>query len=105
MDILNEETPAYKLQNSGVSALTDAELLALIIANGTTTAKATDALEAARKLLSAGYSNLQSIGRMSFAQYRDAGLSDLQVGKLVAAIELGRRRHRICSHTTKSLTS
>ena len=82
------DRPREKLERAGAFALGDNELVALIVGHGT--ARAT-ALEIAERLLSAagGLHGLTRLTRDDLAQVPGVGAA--VAGRLVAAIELGRR--------------
>lgn len=89
--LLENETPYKKLLTHGLASLFDVDLLALIIAKGETTKAATEATEQARKIMSE-YGNLHSLGRATVRDFTRFGLNESQAKKLVACIEIGRRR-------------
>ncbi len=85
-----EERPRERMIKKGYAALSDIELLAILIQSGT---KERSAVDLARDIMQLGNNNLSVLSRM--------GIKDLQaikgIGKaraiaIVAALELGRRR-------------
>ncbi|MBK7684350.1 MAG: DNA repair protein RadC [Bacteroidetes bacterium] len=83
------ERPREKLQQSGSSTLTDAELIAIVLRNGT---KKQTALDLARLLLSACNNDLMEMGRSGYQQLsRIKGIGPVKAISIVAALELGRR--------------
>ena len=84
-----EEKPRQKLLIHGASALTEAELIALVIGSGTHRQSAVDL---GLKLLeeNAGLQELARLGIRDLCQLR--GIGPAIASKLVAAFELGRRR-------------
>ncbi len=84
MALLLEETPLYKI-TKGTNYLADVELISLLISGD-----AEKANEKARKILSVTI--LQQIGRLSLEDLKRLGLTKQESARLIAAIELGRRR-------------
>jgi DNA repair protein RadC len=85
-----EDKPREKLMNKGKNALSDAELLAIIINSGTLQESA---LDIARKILNTVDNNLNELGRLdlqSLQQFR--GIGTARAVTIAAALELGRRR-------------
>ena len=83
------ERPREKLQQSGSSNLSDAELIAIVLRNGT---KKQTALDLARLLLSACNNDLMEMGRSGYQQLsRIKGIGPVKAVSIVAALELGRR--------------
>ena len=85
-----EDRPSTKLQNLGVQALTDSELLSILIGSGTTQH---NAVEIGNMVLS----NFdRDLTKLSKAEFRDLkgieGVGTYTACKILAAIELGRRR-------------
>lgn len=85
---VTHDRPREKLERAGAGALGDNELVALIVGHGTAR---TPALEIAERLLSAagGLHGLTRLNRDDLAQVPGVGAA--VAGRLVAAIELGRR--------------
>ena len=82
------ERPREKLLRNGPQALTDAELLAILIRAGNGTQ---NALDLARQLL-AGATTLRAIGgRNAEELMRLKGIGEAKAVELLAAIEIGRR--------------
>ena len=87
-----EERPREKLMQKGPSALTDAELLAILINSGT---KKHSALDLARIILSQVDQSLNGLGRLSLKELQlTRGIGEARAITLMAALELGRRRQR-----------
>ncbi len=84
MALLLEETPQYKIQK-GTNYLADVELISLLISGD-----AEKANEKARKIL--GVTTLKQIGRLSLEDLKRLGLTKQESSRVIAAIELGRRR-------------
>ena len=83
-----EERPRERLRNYGPQALSNAELLAIILRTGTTR---DNVLELAGKIL-AKYGGLAGLMRIEFAELcSEYGLGDAKTSQLKAALEIGRR--------------
>ena len=84
-----EERPREKLLQRGVEALTNIELIALLLATGTRQRTATDL---AREVLEAS-GGLQQLARISVSELMNIrGIGRAKALTLVAAFELGRRK-------------
>jgi len=98
-----EERPREKLIHKGPAALTDAELLAILINSGT---KKHSALDLARLILSHVDHSLNGLGRLSLKELQmTRGIGEARAVTLLAALELGRRRQRADSVTRPTITS
>jgi DNA repair protein RadC len=87
-DLPSDERPRERLQHYGPQALSNAELLAIILRTGTTR---DNVLELAGKLL-AKYSGLGGLIRAEFAELcAEYGLGSAKAAQLKAALEIGRR--------------
>lgn len=85
-----DEQPREKLLNKGTSALSNAELLAILIQVGT---KDESALSVSRRLLNAHGDQLGRLGKASIKGFRRfRGIGTAKAVILAAAMELGRRR-------------
>ncbi len=83
-----QDRPREKLAERGVSALGDNELLAVLLGHG---AGGASALELANRLL-AELGGLRGLARVSPADLgRQRGVGPATAGRIVAAVELGRR--------------
>ncbi len=84
------DRPREKLLHQGKSALSDAELLAILIGSGTTE---DSAVTLAQKILQSVGQNLNDLGRKSTAELRVfKGIGEAKAVTISAALELGRRR-------------
>lgn len=98
-----DDRPREKLQLKGAGALSDAELLAILIANGT---KEKSALDLGKELLLLAQNDLNALGRMSSkAMGQIKGIGPAKSVTLIAALELGRRRQLYTSLEKKKITS
>lgn len=85
-----EDRPREKLLAKGCSALTDAELVAILLGSGTRTISA---VELAKRLLTTVRNNLFDLGRLSVKDLtRVKGIGTAKAISIIAALELGKRR-------------
>ena len=85
-----DERPREKMLQKGVAALTDAELLAILISSGT---RERSALDLARDILALAHNNLREIGRLTIPELQKVkGIGEVRAITISAAMELGRRR-------------
>jgi DNA repair protein RadC len=92
---LNPQHPSDRFRLLGAANLTDAELLGILLQNGTPDRSA---VELGRDLLARGRNNLQELGRLSvrdLASIKGIGLA--KAVRIAAALELGRRRQATAS--------
>lgn len=90
-DWSKEDRPREKLLSLGAEKLTAAELLAILLRNGT---RRRSALDLARDLLLLGQDNLQELGKLTVHELmKIRGIGEAKAIGIVAALELGRRRH------------
>lgn len=89
-DLQEEERPREKLQRHGAGALTDVELLALLLGSGTTERSV---LDLARALLAQANNDLSLLANFTLGELkREKGIGDAKAIILHAAFELGKRR-------------
>ena len=85
-----EDRPSEKLQMYGVQALSDSELLSIVIGSGTNRYTAVDI---AQNILDKFDRNLNSLGKAHFDEIKDVeGVGTYTSCRIMAAVELGRRR-------------
>lgn len=85
-----DERPREKLLLNGADKLSNAELLALLIRNGT---RQYTAVDLAREMLRLGKDNLVEMGKLSVRELmKIKGIGEAKAISIVAALELGRRR-------------
>jgi DNA repair protein RadC len=85
-----DDRPREKLLSKKAAALSNAELLAILIANGT---REKTALDLAREVLLLGKNNLDELGRLSVAELvKIKGIGEAKAIAIASALELGRRR-------------
>jgi DNA repair protein RadC len=98
-----EDRPREKLILKGKHALSDAELIAILIATGNAKESAVDL---ARKILSGAGNNLNNIGRMNVAELKKfKGIGEAKAVAIVAALELGKRRKDSKAEKQEKVTS
>jgi DNA repair protein RadC len=86
-----DDRPREKLLTKGAAALSDSELLAILINNGN---KENSAIELAKKVLNLGDNNLNELGKLSIKEIQKIkGIGPAKAITIAAALELGRRRH------------
>lgn len=86
-----EDRPREKLLLKGKSALSDAELIAILLRTGVT---GSSALDIAKKILHQVNGDLNELGKLTVAELKklEKGLGETKSITIVAALELGRRR-------------
>lgn len=86
-----EDRPREKMQLKGVSSLSDAELLAILIGSGN---KSETAVELSQRILLSVNNNLNSLGKLSINDLvkNFTGIGEAKAISIIAALELGRRR-------------
>lgn len=85
-----DDRPREKLLNKGAHALSDAELLGILIATGT---KDQSAVDLARSLMAIAQNKLNELGQLSIKELQKVkGIGTAKAICISAAMELGRRR-------------
>ncbi|TAH02957.1 MAG: JAB domain-containing protein [Sphingobacteriales bacterium] len=85
-----DDRPREKLLSKTPSALSDSELLAILINNGT---RQKTAVDLAKEVLKLGQNNLDELGRLSVKELmKIKGIGEAKAITIAAALELGRRR-------------
>ncbi|MBC7606958.1 MAG: DNA repair protein RadC [Burkholderiales bacterium] len=85
-----DDKPREKLMNKGKAALSDAELIAILIGSGSRNETAVDL---SKRMLSSVENNLNTFGKLSLSQLiAFKGIGEAKAISLLAAMELGRRR-------------
>jgi DNA repair protein RadC len=89
-----DDRPREKLYTKGASALSNSELLAILINTGTNTSKGKkSAVDLAREVLQLGKDHLNELGKLSVNDLMKVpGIGQAKAVTLAAALELGRRR-------------
>ena len=86
-----DDRPREKLLSKGASALSNSELLAILLNNGS---KNKSAVELAKEILKLGQDNLNELGKLSLNDFKKInGVGQAKSIIIAAALELGRRRH------------
>ena len=84
------DQPREKLRDKGPQALSNAELLAILIGSGT---PGVSAVELMQEVLSSCNNNLNTLGKMTIRQLMDyKGIGEAKAITILAACELGKRR-------------
>ena len=87
------ERPREKLLSQGAASLSDSELLAILIRNGT---RQKTALDLGREMLGLSKNNLAALGRLSVRELmKIKGIGEAKAIAIAAALELGRRRQSV----------
>ncbi|MEO6720956.1 MAG: DNA repair protein RadC [Ferruginibacter sp.] len=85
-----DDRPREKLILKGAAALSDSELLAILINNGH---KERSAVELAKEILRLGGNNLNELGKLSLKDLQSVkGIGEAKAITIASALELGRRR-------------
>lgn len=85
-----EDRPREKLLMKGTSALSDAELIAILLGSGTATMSA---VELAKKIMLTVNNSLHDLARLSVKDLMKLkGIGEAKAITIIAALELGRRR-------------
>lgn len=101
-----DDQPREKLLYKGKSALSDAELIAILIGSGNRTESA---VALCKRILASVDNNLSELGKLSIKQLMAfKGIGEAKAISIIAALELGRRRrggealekHKITSSTS-----
>ncbi len=88
-----DERPREKLLAQGADSLSDSELLAILIRNGT---RQKTALDLGREMLGLSKNNLVALGRLSVRELmKIKGIGEAKAIAIAAALELGRRRQSV----------
>ena len=86
-----DDRPREKMLTKGAAALSDSELLGILINNGN---KEKSAVEIAKDILKLGDNNLNELGKLSLKELQKVkGIGAAKAITIAAALELGRRRH------------
>lgn len=86
-----DDRPREKLLLKGKESLSNSELLAILINTGS---GKNSAVDLAREVLKLGKDNLDELGKVSIKDFMSIpGIGEAKAVALIAALELGRRRH------------
>lgn len=98
-----DDRPREKFLSKGKAAMSDAELLSILINTGT---RNKTSLDIARMILSAAGGSLQALSRMPFQQLQSfEGIGKAKAITIQAAIELGNRKQHAISLSKKIINS
>jgi DNA repair protein RadC len=98
-----DDRPREKLLTKGKESLSDSELLAILINSGS---GKDSAIDVAKKVLNLGKNNLDELGKVSIKEMMTVnGIGEARAVTLMAALELGRRRHGCANLVKTRLTS
>ena len=85
-----DDKPREKLMLKGKAALSDAELVAILIGSGS---RNESAVSLSKRILASVDNNLNTIGKLSLKQLMEfKGIGEAKAVSIAAALELGRRR-------------
>ena len=85
-----DDRPREKLLAHGAETLSNSELLAILINNGT---RNKSAIELAKEVLALGKNNLQELGKLNIKELmKIKGIGEAKAITISAALEIGRRR-------------
>ncbi len=91
-----DDRPREKLLKKGVSALSDAELIAILIGSGS---RSESAVDLSKRILLSAENNLNHLGSFSIKNFmKFKGIGEAKAISIIAALEIGRRRN-----TTKAM--
>jgi DNA repair protein RadC len=97
-----DDRPREKLMLKGKSALSDAELIAILLGSGTSSMSAVDL---AKKVLQPAGNNLHELARLTVRDLvKIKGIGEAKALTIVAALELGRRRKDLENHEKPKIT-
>lgn len=100
-DLSEDDRPRERLQMHGARALSNSELIAILLGSGTARCSAIDL---AQQLLLRADNNLAQLGRFTIEDFkREKGIGDAKAITLIAALELGRRRKESDAKTSNRL--
>lgn len=98
-----DDQPREKLRDKGKAALSDAELVAILIGSGNRNESAVDLC---KRILSSVNNNLSELGKLSVKQLMEfKGIGEAKAISITAALELGRRRRGEEALERKKITS
>ena len=85
-----DDRPREKMLSKGAAALSNSELIAILINNGS---RDKSAVELAKDLLKLGRDNLNELGKLTLKEFKQIkGIGNAKAVSIAAALELGRRR-------------
>ncbi|MES2810415.1 MAG: DNA repair protein RadC [Bacteroidota bacterium] len=97
-----EDRPREKLSGQGRRALTDAELIAILIGSGS---RDESAVELSKRILHHYDNDLNNLGKASIAELsKFKGIGEAKAISIIAALEVGRRRNDTETKVLDSIT-
>lgn len=98
-----DDQPREKMLYKGKAALSDAELVAILIGSGN---RDESAVDLCKRILQSVDNNLSALGKLSIKQLMDfKGIGEAKAITIAAALELGRRRRGEDALEKKKITS
>ena len=98
-----DDRPREKLLQKGRSALSDAELIAILIGSGN---RQQSAVELSKNILASAQHDLNELGRLGIKELtRFKGIGEAKAVSIAAALELGRRRKEAARTKRQKITS
>ena len=98
-----DDQPREKLLYKGKTALSDAELVAILIGSGN---RQESAVDLCKRILASTNNNLSALGKLSINQLMEfKGIGEAKAISIIAALELGRRRRGEGALEKKKITS
>lgn len=98
-----EDRPREKLSHNGKATLSNAELLAILIASGN---KNESAVALSKRILASVNNNLNALGKLSLKQLMQfKGIGEAKAITICAALELGKRRREDVDIVIHKITS
>lgn len=98
-----DDRPREKLMIKGRNALSDAELIAILIGSGS---RNESAVQLSKRILSNFDNNLNALGKLSIKQLTEfKGIGEAKAISIIAAMELGRRRREMEAIELKQIGS
>lgn len=98
-----DDKPREKLMLKGKTALSDAELVAILIGSGS---RNESAVSLSKRILASVENNLNALGKLSLKQLIEfKGIGEAKAIAIVAALELGRRRRAEETVALQKITS
>jgi DNA repair protein RadC len=98
-----DDKPREKLMLKGKAALSDAELIAILIGSGSRNESAVDL---SKRILGSVSANLNALGKLTLTQLTQfKGIGEAKAISIIAAMELGRRRRAEDALELKKITS
>ena len=97
-----EDRPREKLSGQGRRALTDAELIAILIGSGS---RNETAVELSKRILHHYDNDLNKLGKASIIELsKFKGIGEAKAISIIAALEIGRRRNEFETKTPDLIT-